>query len=281
MVTAAGGVASAALHNGVEWPLLAFSGVVAASGIGLARASVPSLVFSRAVAWLVFAPCALSALNAARYGHAEWTTLGLAAATGAALALSRSGLNTAEAQASFAPVAFRRYLLWASTITACVSIGAGTMAAALLSFHDRGPVVGLAALAASLALSAFGVLRMRAWGILLGAVTSMATLVAALFQDGFGSRMLELAAIPGLLLLAPILAARLGLVARAAPREASAVDLGTSRTRIGDVASPARVRVARGETDDDLLGAELAAAGGGADAAHAPGAGLRASLPGV
>ncbi len=69
--------------------------------------------------------------------------------------------------------------------------------------------VGALALAASLLASAVGVVRMRSWGVLLGVLTSMVTLGAAALAGDLGLSLgLVLAALPGLLLAAPIVASR-------------------------------------------------------------------------
>jgi hypothetical protein len=85
---------------------------------------------------------------------------------------------------------------------------------------------GLGALAIGLLASAVGVMRMRTWGVLLGAVTSAATIVAALFaSDHAEAFALTVAALPGVLLAATVVAAR-----RAGPSHAAPADVVSAST---------------------------------------------------
>ena len=101
-------------------------------------------------------------------------------------------------------------------------------------------------LATALLGSAAGVLRMRAWGILLGALTSVVTLVAAALLHNASGLALALAAIPGFMMLLPVLIAK---------RERARADAASSSfTRVASHVSyddtPVRVRVASGASDE-------------------------------
>jgi hypothetical protein len=116
----------------------------------------------------------------------------------------------------------------------------------------------LAALALGLVGSALGVARMRAWGLLLGLATSLASLAAAYVTR---AELLDVlfvtAAVPGALLGATLLAARvramLGRLPAAPVRvEASGRDF-----------APVRARIAVDEEDADALVAPVRAAAEG------------------
>ena len=95
--------------------------------------------------------------------------------------------------------------------------------------------LSLVALAVAMVASAAGVARVRAGGVLLGVGTSVGMLGAAMFSrdPGLGF-VLALGAFPGLLLIAPILAARVS------PPVAPAVT-GMVPARFAGDASPSRV----------------------------------------
>jgi hypothetical protein len=174
-----------------------------------------------------------------------------AAAASAALLLTRPMLETAEAKAAFAPLAARRWLLLASTAAVTASAALGTLLVELgsMPWHALPSLaqwVGLPLLAASLVASAVGVARMRAWGILLGAVTSVLALaVGAAAHDRMLGLVLASTAVPGATMVGAILAARARASAsasRASPglRIASAPE---------PAVEPARLRI---PTDEDL-----------------------------
>ncbi|MDB4946197.1 MAG: hypothetical protein JWP97_5731 [Labilithrix sp.] len=246
LATAAAGLAVLAVHDlrWVEWSVLAGAGVLAASALGLSRKSVTAQVFSRGAAWVVFVPSAIGAFVTMVADTPEPALFGLAAGTGAALVLARPMLHTAEAHAGFAASRFRRWLLAGATASVATGLVTGLVGLdfvhrALAWSHSWAGAVGFSALTLGLFASALGVLRLRTWGILLGGLTSLATLAAAAAVGGPAGMALSLAAIPGLLFFVlPVLLAR---------QERSREALQT-RTRVAafDDASllPSRVRVA-------------------------------------
>lgn len=245
LIASAGGLAAIALHDmhWIEWGLVAFSGVVALAGVGLGRRSMTAQVLSRGTAWTVLAPSLLVTVLSSLGHHTEWTAAALAAGSGGALLLARPMLNTAEARAQFAPSRFRRWLLAGSTAAAAAGVVSGVFA--LDTWHwSIATAIPLLALAVSLLGSAVGVVRMRAWGILLGALTSVVTLIAAVFMHDAAGLALALAAIPGFMLVLPVILAKRE---RAKAEKASAsFTRVASHASFGDTSSaaPSRVRVA-------------------------------------
>jgi hypothetical protein len=121
--------------------------------------------------------------------------------------------------------------------------------------HHVGEAVPLIALALSLLGSAVGVMRMRAWGILLGAFTSIVTLIAGAFMHDAAGLALSVAALPGLMLLLPVVLAK----RERAKAEATSARLRVA-THVGWDDAPSRVRVATDGVDafDDVVDSESA-----------------------
>ncbi|MBX3223492.1 MAG: hypothetical protein KF795_23465 [Labilithrix sp.] len=262
MVGAAAAIVPHAFHRyyPTEWLLVTFAGVLALAGVGLTRTSLAAQVLSRGAAWVMLAPAAMAtAASAVGRGSFNVEAAGFTAALGAALLLARPLLHTARAKEEFAPKVFRRWFLGGSTATAAAGIVASGVALATISNGSYSVGASFGALALSLFASAIAVVRMRAWGVLLGAVTSIALVVSGLFLGRSEAMALALFAAPALLMhTLPV------LVARWRSPDAS------SRTRIADESAlssayaPAHVRVAVDDVDE--LG-EPAAAGPRAHAA--------------
>ncbi len=250
LLASAGGIAAIALHDlhWIEWGLLAYAGGIAVAGLGLARQSMPVQVLSRAAAWTVLLPSVLVTLFSFGAGHPEWAAAALAATSGGALLLSRPMLHTAEAHAEFAPSSFRRWLLAGATASAGSAMVAGIFGVDGLHWHTAS-AIALLGMALAQVASAIGVVRMRAWGILLGGLTSILALVAAAFMHDAAGLALALATLPGFMLVLPVLIAK---------RQRSRVEASASYTRVSSHVSfdtPARVRVAESAPDafeDDL-----------------------------
>ncbi|MDB5215812.1 MAG: hypothetical protein JWO86_3739, partial [Myxococcaceae bacterium] len=147
-------------------------------------------------------------------------------------------LNTAEARTAFAPSSFRRWLLAGATASAGSGIVASLVALDGMRWHPAASIP-LAALALAQLASAVGVVRMRAWGILLGGLTSVITLLTALFMHDAAGLALAIATIPGFMLLLPVLVAK---------QQRAKAEAASSYTRVASHVSfddaPARVRVA-------------------------------------
>jgi hypothetical protein len=230
-----------------------FGGLVVVGSVLLGRPGVTSQVLGRGAAWALLGPCLLAtaALGFDRVSP-PLGLLAVGAAAAGALALSRPTLETAEAKTAFAPLAFRRWLLLASSAAVAYAMGVGTLAVELAGRTWHGlslPVASLVLplLAGSLLASAVGVARMRAWGVLLGALTAVLALVVGIraSHDEVLRAWLASAALPGTMMIGAILVAR----ARAsAPQPAS-----DAHMRIASEPAPealtARLRVA---TDEDI-----------------------------
>ncbi|MBX3233197.1 MAG: hypothetical protein KIT84_20610 [Labilithrix sp.] len=217
MLGAAGVVAWESLrHWHVEWLPLAFAGVLGVSALGITRRSLVAQVLSRGAAWVTLFPMAIVFLAQIFIRHhiPDFTETALTATTATALALSAPMLRTKEALASFAPKAYRRLLLAGSTATAATAFLTGGIALELAgasSKLDLALSVPFAGLTLALLASAIGVVRMRSWGIFLGAATGIVLLVAAVFAPMGWNVLLPFIALPMLSLhLLPILLARKG-----------------------------------------------------------------------
>ncbi len=213
-----GGAARHGLHLWTVWNLMA-AGAVAVAAVGIVRRSLLAQVFARGVAvWVV-------ALALPPWSGSSWLGLRLltAALSLAALRLAAPNLHTDAARAEFAPVAYRRVFLAGATAAVALGVssafGALWQAAWMLEGHASGApgeVWGPAMLAVPCLMSAFGVVRMRAWGVLLGAATAVGSLLCALpVLHQVSIVGLAYACLPGVLLAAPIAASRL---AKRAPR---------------------------------------------------------------
>jgi hypothetical protein len=234
---------------------LSLAALLFLAALGLGRRSMLVQVLSRGVAWMVLAPMVVAIVAQLLDGHLpDGSSLFFAATSAAALLLARPSLHTDGARAEFSPAAYRRVFL----AGAVASVTAGTVVAvvaAAFATSAPGVGVGLAALAGALLASAIGVVRMRAWGVLLGIVTSVAAVATALFSPNEMVAVgLVLTALPGLLLASPLLAARLrgplprGGQARSPGSQSVAVDEGA------DAAPPvfARVGLPDGVEEEEL-----------------------------
>jgi hypothetical protein len=191
----------------------------------------------------VLVPSVLVTLFSFGSGHPEWMAAALAATSGGALFLARPMLHSAEARAEFAPSSFRRWLLAGATASAGSAIVAGLLALDAVRWHPVA-AIPLFGLALAQVASAVGVVRMRAWGILLGALTSVVSLVTALFMHDAAGLALLLATIPGFMLILPVLIAK---------RDRARAQAASSYTRVASHVSfdelPSRVRIADSALD--------------------------------
>jgi hypothetical protein len=201
-------------HTHFRGESLEWTGMAALTGVAsvaLFGRRLLSQIFARGVAWLVLLPSAtvvVGSLLSGRWpeGRETW----FAATAAGALLLARSQLHTREAKREFDPVAYRRMFLAGAVASMTASLVAATYMVAMWHYGPRSGAVGLAVLATSLVASAVGVVRMRGWGVLLGALTAAGSLVAAVTAgDEVTAVALALAALPPALLAAPVLLARL------------------------------------------------------------------------
>ena len=197
--------------GGWDKGVLGVAAVVGLGAVGFARRSVLGQVFSRGIAWLVLTPMLMGLADSLLHARPlDAHTVFFATTSAGALLLARSALHTDAARAEFAPVAYRRVFLAGAVVSVMSGLVAAFFAAEQLTWQAGGHGLALVALTTALLASAIGVVRMRSWGVLLGMVTSVVALGAALFaHNEFAAVGLALAAIPGALLASPLLAARL------------------------------------------------------------------------
>jgi len=231
----------------MDWRSVAFGGGLAAAAVGLTRKNVITQVLSRAMAWIVFAPMALVTVVEASRGRFDGGIAAFAATSGLALLLSRPMLSTDDAKAAFAPSKFRRAFLSASTASMTVGLITGIVAFELLAMGTWAGGLALGALGTAMLGAAIGVLRMRGWGIALGLLTSIASLITGMLMGSGQGFALACGAVPGILLLLPILFAKLGLGEDSSPAAAR------TRVSLDAEALPSRVRIATGEEEEDVL----------------------------
>ncbi len=229
----------------LSWGLIGTGMVTGVAALALLRRSILAQVLARGVAWVVFLPAADEVFSSAVSGRLPaWSAAALAGTAGAALLLARSNLETPEARREFAPVRYRNVFLAGAVASAAA--GVVTAAASLESMLGGGlPRPWLAVLCAAMFATTVGVVRMRAWGVLLGMVTGVGMLVATLAHlHDFTAVAWALGAVPGLLLSLPLLLSRLQLEpapslphpARVATTDAAAARPNpTLRVRVADL----------------------------------------------
>jgi hypothetical protein len=233
----------------LRWGLVGLAAVTGVASVALLRRTVLAQVMARGLSWLLFLPVAAGVLESLLDGRLPpaWPTA-LLASVGASLLLARPHLSSPEASREFAPVAYRRTFMAGAIAAATVGLAAGAGWMGDLLFGGR-DAIGLGVLSAAMLASTLGVVRMRSWGVLLGVVTSLAMAVEAMLHaNDFTGVGYALAALPGVLLAAPLLAARL----RTEP------DIGraqVTRTRMPEatdalVAGPVRVRISEFPPED-------------------------------
>jgi hypothetical protein len=195
-----------------------FGGLVTGGALLLGRRDVVSQVVGRGAAWALFAPCALAMAIQLVMDRSlpDVHSVAMGATAGAALALTRPILETNEARAAFAPLAFRRCLLLASSAAVAYAMWMSTLAFELtfgLGLEWVILVLGVPLLAVFLLASAVGVARMRAWGILLGGLSSVLALIlgatASFNMLGMlGGAVIASATLPGAMMVGAIAIAR-------------------------------------------------------------------------
>lgn len=246
MLGAAGvGTALTATH----WPLwlwIPIAGAAALSGVGLTRGTIVSRVLARGVAWALLVPTLVYAAASARHaGLPELGAFAIAASTITALLAAAPALHTRAMRAAFAPSVGRRFFL--AGATAVTSAGLATALGALVRFcaawGSTANGLAISLLAAAYLGSAYGLLKMRGWSVLLGGLTSFVLLACSLLDRAYAAPGWILCALPPLAgILAPVLLARLGVL----QEERAPV---TTPLRIATT-EPALVRVADLDMDE-------------------------------
>jgi hypothetical protein len=236
-----------------------------------------ALVLVRGAAWAVMLPTAVATVLRALHGRPfEAGVAALAVGCGATLVASRSALHRSRAAESFAPARFRSWFLASATASAAAAtwLAFVTFVGAKLGQPTATAVFGF--VTACVLASAIGLLRMRAWGVLVGALTSAALGVAAIAAGGPWALGLGLTAVPGAMMALGVALARLApprdVVATASSARALGVEAPAPRVSAAPRVHP-RLRVAAAavvgatrrpaaaETDDAAGTAHLASAG--------------------
>lgn len=195
--------------------------------------SASAQVFARAAAWAVIVPFAFVSWLLWTHGvHGfHWTRFVSPALAAISLVAARPLLRTEHARATFAPLAMRSWFLAAATAAIGIGIAVTGVAVELAFVHQIGSALLLGALAASLVGSGVGVVRMRGWGVLLGAISAILGAAVAFMEHRFFGWSTFFLAAPGAVTTAALLAARAG-IGQSAPETP---------------APPARFRVASAE----------------------------------
>ena len=163
-------------------------------------------VLGRGAVWAMAAASTCDAVLT----HGMLAPVALALSFGGALLLTRPLLAVPATTAQgFTPLRFRRLLHAGATAMGGIAFVATIYAIFGLVAHNAGQLAFNAGLAAMLIASNVGLLRMRSWGVLLGAGTSLGCFAVAPFYGQMNAVTLSVAAIPALAFwLVPILVAR-------------------------------------------------------------------------
>ena len=201
LLAAAGGLVGVAVHESQPWLFGGMSALAVLAAAGMSRRSVVAQILARGAAWTLFGPSALGAVVSLVFdGRFEGIPWAFAGASGLALLLGRPMLHTDQARAEFAPVRFRRWLLAGAVASVAVAAATGIIGALFVSVGELGSGSALLALTGALLASGVGVARMRAWGVLLGMLSSAVVCVTALaLQHHAAGVLLATAALPDVL----------------------------------------------------------------------------------
>jgi hypothetical protein len=176
------------------------------------RKQATAQALARAAAWSVILPTALAtSLLVTHLSHVNLSMLVPSAAAAIALVLTRPLLHTEEARATFAPVAMRGWFLASAVGAIGVGLAATELATEFAGAHLLPDALALGALGVSLFASGIGVMRMRAWGVVLGLLSSVLALFSALHFEWFMGWPIHATALPGVMMTVAVLAARAGL----------------------------------------------------------------------
>jgi hypothetical protein len=181
------------------------------------RPPVLVLAIARAIVWATLLPNVSVALLLAPMGHAPPLRMIVQMVLAiAALVVTRPLLSTERARTEFAPLALRPWFLAAAIGAMASGITLGRTAEAFAHFPALArDTFGLAALAIPLFIAGIGVLRMRAWGVVLGVLTALASIPIVLWmRDPLLTTPVLLATTPAALMGALVAIARLRPVVR-------------------------------------------------------------------
>lgn len=176
------------------------------------RPSITMVALARAAVWAMFLPTAYASLLLASMGHGPPLRLVVQMALAiAALVVTRPLLSTERARAEFAPLALRPWFLASAIGSMASGIMLARAAEAFAHFHVLArDAIGLAVLAIPFFIAGVGVLRMRSWGIILGALAALASIpIVAWIRDPIFAAPVLLTSIPAALMGALVAIARL------------------------------------------------------------------------
>jgi hypothetical protein len=188
-----------------RFSLLFFASYLVGAG-ALTRRSPLAQVIGRGIAWKFFVLQAWVLAARAMAGDIQPIGALLVIAPALALVIARPLLQTADAHAAFAPRASRTLFLAAATASIASAVYAAPLALSAWTYGS--PIIGAALtfLAAALVAQAAAVLRMRAWGVVLGAATALGALFA-MFVGVADPTFTAITAMPGLALAGAVGAA--------------------------------------------------------------------------
>ncbi len=160
-----------------RFPLLFFA-LHLVGAAALTRRSPLAQVAGRGIAWKFFILQAWVLGVRATAGDIQPIGALLVVAPALALVIARPLLQTSAARAAFAPRASRTLFLAAATASIASAVYVAPLALSVWTYES--PVIGVALtiLGAALVAQAAAVLRMRAWGVVLGAATALGVLLA-------------------------------------------------------------------------------------------------------
>lgn len=237
-------LASSAIHDG--WLPLFMGGAILGGAALMSRRTAVAQVLARGVAWAVIVPAVLATTLAATHGGPIVGTFLVAPALAAlALVLGHPQRSRDALAGTFDPLAFRSWLLASATSSVALGLFASSLGLAFVSAGLGADGCALIALGLFQLAAGVGVARMRSWGVLMGGVAALLSVVVALKVAFIGLPMAA-GVVPGAMMISAILAARAGL--------------GRAET-VTRLAAPARVRVAEHASTSLALEEEESAEG--------------------
>ncbi len=188
-----------------RFPLFCFASYLVGAA-ALTRRSPLAQGIGRGIAWKFFVCQAWVLATQAMAGEIRPLGALMVIAPALALVIARPLLHTADARAAFAPRASRTLFLVAATASIASALHAAPLALRVWTYGS--PIIGaaLTLLAAALVAQGAAVLRMRAWGVALGAATALGMLFA-MFVGVADPTFTAITAMPGLALAGAVGAA--------------------------------------------------------------------------
>ncbi|AKV02725.1 hypothetical protein AKJ09_09388 [Labilithrix luteola] len=229
-----------------DWPTAVVGLAVAGAGaLSLVRRSLTSAVLARGAALSVLVP-RLFVSGLSIFVHRQLppgSVIALVALAAAGYLTSGPWVSRGRVARDFEPVAYRGLLLSGATATVATAFATAHLAIGAAYRMSPWPLAAFGAIAAMEFAAGFAVLRMRAWGVLLGVAVSLGLVAYSTAMPYYPvTRILAYGA--GALLVAPLVLARwpMGKRRRGAPRVEPSMRI--------DVGARASDSVAVEEADD-------------------------------